>query len=467
MPSLSAAVGGSPQLAGSTAPLTQWDKLERYLILGAGDGIYYAGNPRLSAERAAVLLECLAEDGARVLHAIVEVAASGRAPRPDAALFALAVAASPKFAAAEVNAAALEALPRVVQTAAHLKKFAEYVTSYRGWGRSLRSAFARWYVQMPVRELALQMLKQRRGRWSHADLLRMAHPTPANKTQSILFRWAVDGAIGRSAADLLTPELKQIYGFEMAKKAEDKREIIELIDAYQLTYEMIPERWLANADVWEALLDGMPYCAMLRNVGKLTAAGVIAPQGEATALVAARLVDHRRIERAKVSPVAVLNTLLAYRKNYNVPAISSALETALYASLANVPVTGRHTGFALDGSAPVSSAVLALLAARNEAAAIILPPCVSREDRLDAVLAAIESARPNLDAFPTAEAMVVVSGRSGWIGPVRRAGMPLVIVAPNAAEAEFTEADDPSLLRIVGFDASVPRVIAEFVRSAC
>src|SRR5207237_4567079 len=116
-------------------------------------------------------------------------------------------------------------------------------------------------------------------------------------------------------------ELKQVHGFELAKRAADKHEIVDLIEAYQLSYEMIPERWLGTADVWEALLDTMPYCAMLRNLGRLTAAGLIAPQGEATALVAARLVDTRRIARAKANPVTLLSTLLDHRKNHGVPAI--------------------------------------------------------------------------------------------------------------------------------------------------
>src|SRR5260370_8888940 len=106
------------------------------------------------------------------------------------------MAASPKYADAGSNAAALDALPNVAHTAAHLKKFATFVTGHRGWGRSLRSAFARWYLEKPVRELALQMLKQRRkGRWSHADLLRLSHPKPANKAQSILVRWSVEAEL--------------------------------------------------------------------------------------------------------------------------------------------------------------------------------------------------------------------------------------------------------------------------------
>ena len=58
---LSAAVGAVPQITGKRAPLTKWDELERYLVLGASDGVYYAEEPRLSPDRAPALRECLAE----------------------------------------------------------------------------------------------------------------------------------------------------------------------------------------------------------------------------------------------------------------------------------------------------------------------------------------------------------------------------------------------------------------------
>lgn len=234
-----------------------------------------------------------------------------------------------------------------------------------------------------------------------------------------------------------------------------------------MTYEMIPEPWLNSADVWEALLDGMPYCAMLRNLGRLAAAGLVAAQGQATALLAARLVDNRRIARAKVSPVTLLSTLLAFRRNHEVPAISAALETAFYASLGNVPAAGRRIGLILDGSAPIASTVLAMLATRNEGSASLLPACVSREDRLDTVMTAVDSVRPHLDTYPDSEVLVVISGRGGWIAPSRLTNVPAVMVAPHATDAAPTEAANPAMLTIVGFDASVPRAIAEFAGFEC
>ena len=349
----------------------------------------------------------------------------------------------------------------------HLKKFATFVTAQRGWGRSLRSAFARWYLEKPVRELAAQMLKQRRkGRWSHADLLRLSHPKPATKAQSVLFRWAVDGELARAPQELLDGELKQVYGFERAQKAADKHEVTDLIEGYQLTHEMIPERWLRSPEVWEALLDTHALLRHAAKPGRLTAAGLIAPQRKATALVAARLVDHRRIARAKANPVTLLSTLLAYRESHGVAAISAALETAYYASFANIKPVGCRLGLRLDGAAPLASTVLAMLAARRETSATILPDCVAKEDRVDAVMAAVQSAETRPDACPQAAALVVVAGDGRWREVARPAGMPLVIIAPNATEPPVPNPEDPSMLQVVGFDATVPAAVAEFISAS-
>ena len=457
---LKAAAGASESGGAAVTPLSQWARLDRFLILGDEDGTYYAGGRKLQPENAAVLRRCLAEDGARTVQAIAAVRGSGRAPRSDAALWALALAATPAYADPQTNRAALEALPQVARTAADLKKFAGFVSTERGWGRSLRSAIGRWYLEKPARQLAVQMLKERRrGRWSHADLLRLSHPKPANKTQAALFRWAVEGELGRVSSELLEGELKPIHGFEQARRTTDRHELVRLIEDYQLTHEMIPERWLATAAVWEAVLESMPYCAMLRNLGRLTAVGLIAPQGETTALVAARLVDHRRIARAKIHPAALLEILVEYRGRYDVPVIAAALEEAYYASFANVKPAGRRLGLTLDRAALIPSVVMAMLAARTEPGTV-----GSKPERLDAMMEAVQ--RSSEAGWRTgAEArVIVISGRECRL-PDRPAGMPLVVIAPHADAPVVANADDPWLLQVVGFNPTVPPVVADFVRA--
>ena len=76
----------------------------------------------------------------------------------------------------EVRKAALAALPRIARTASHLFLFASYVEQFRGWGKGLRKAVARWYDGKEVDALAYQIEKYRsREGFSHRDLLLLAH----------------------------------------------------------------------------------------------------------------------------------------------------------------------------------------------------------------------------------------------------------------------------------------------------
>src|SRR5712671_4625677 len=97
-------------------PVDNWMRLERFLILGSEGGTYYVSERKLIIENAIAVRECLQSDGLRVVSIVEEISVSGRAPKNDPALFVLALAASPKFADANTNAAALEALPRVART---------------------------------------------------------------------------------------------------------------------------------------------------------------------------------------------------------------------------------------------------------------------------------------------------------------------------------------------------------------
>jgi 60 kDa SS-A/Ro ribonucleoprotein len=136
-----------------------WKRLERFLILGSEAGTYYTNETALTLENAAAVQACLKADGLRVVNAVVDISAAARAPKNDPALFVLAMAASPAFADARTNAAALAALALVARTASHLCTFACLVEGLRGWGRGLRSAVAEWYLSKPAKELAFQMLK--------------------------------------------------------------------------------------------------------------------------------------------------------------------------------------------------------------------------------------------------------------------------------------------------------------------
>ncbi|MEQ1824211.1 MAG: TROVE domain-containing protein, partial [Fimbriimonadaceae bacterium] len=180
--------------SGYAYAVDSWTLLDRFLILGSEDGTYYVSPQKLTVEQADNLIAMIKGDGEAVVQRIVQISVSGRAPKNDPAIFALALAAS--YGNEATRSAALNALPRVCRTGTHLFAFAEAVSSMRGWGRGLRKAVGRWYNGQPVEALELAAVKyvQRNG-WSHRDLLRLAHPKPVDEGHRALYKWIVDSEL--------------------------------------------------------------------------------------------------------------------------------------------------------------------------------------------------------------------------------------------------------------------------------
>src|SRR5690348_988711 len=182
-----------PNSAGGFAwALDKWARLDRFLILGTEGGTYYIAERTLTREQARGVVECIGENGPRVVSRVVEISQSGRAPKNDPALFVLAMAAG--LGDDVTRALALTALPAVARTGTHLFHWLEYVKAFRGWGRGVRNAVARWYTRQAPSDLAYQLLKYHaRNGWAHRDALRLAHPKAPSVTHDLLFRFAVKG----------------------------------------------------------------------------------------------------------------------------------------------------------------------------------------------------------------------------------------------------------------------------------
>jgi 60 kDa SS-A/Ro ribonucleoprotein len=238
-------IPGSQQVANSAGgysfAVDDWTRLERFLVLGAEGGSYYATERQLTLENAKAVLRCIASDGPRTVARMVEVSEAGRAPKNDPAIFALALAASHGDDA--TRRAALGALPRVCRIGTHLFHFAEYVDGMRGWGRGLRDAVARWYDALPAEKLAYQAVKyQQRDGWSHRDLLRLSHPKPKTEQHRGVYHWVTQGWPGAGDEPHPDAALRLIWAFERAKRAETADEIASLIRDYGLPREAVPTR---------------------------------------------------------------------------------------------------------------------------------------------------------------------------------------------------------------------------------
>lgn len=487
---------------GSRIPYTPWIRFERFLNLGSEQGCYVPGEPDFQPGHAKSTIQCLKSDGARAVKHTIDVARSGRAAKPEPAVFALALAVS--FGDTETRQAAFAALPQVCRSGSQLLQFAAHASAMRGWGRSMRRAVADWYLLTPVEDLTLQALKhQQHGGWTHRDVLRLAHPKPPSEAHRTLFKWITEGE--------LTGPNPIIEAYVRLNETDDPREAARLVSEHRLTRDCVPSRLLSHPAVWEALLQDMPLESMLRNLANLTRVGLLTDTSQATKLVVEKLGNETLLRRARIHPVAMPLAEAAYVRGQlawePVPRIVTALKEAFRLALGSLEPTERRYVVALDVSGSMGSSMvggtgltageaaaalaLSVLAAEVEVTVLafaggLKPLAFTRETTLaEAVRLTGERDFEGTDcAAPMiwaqrhrveADVFIVLTDNETTfrdVHPVQamhqyrgKTGIParLAVLGMTSAGFALSDPEDSSMLDIAGFDLSVPAALRAFV----
>lgn len=508
-----------PNSAGGYAyALDQWDRLERFLILGSETGSYYVSERKLTAENAANVARCIAEDGERVVQHVINISQAGRAPKQDPAIFVLAMCAASQAEA--TRKAAYAALPQVCRIGTHLLHFVDFVDGMRGWGRGLRRAVAQWYTTTPAEQVAFQAVKyQQRDGWSQRDVLRMSHAVPPTPEHNVVFNWITKGwpSVGEEPHPL--PAAKMIWAFERAKVA-DKAELLHLITDYRLPREALPTQWLTNADVWAAMLPHLGLTAVLRNLANMTRIGLLVPGSTHVGKVREMITNHNQLAKARIHPISVLSALLTYGQGRGVrgsgewtphQSLVDALDEAFYKTFALVTPTKKRILLALDvsgsmswgnvGGVPnltprVASAAMAMITAASEhnyhllgfSNELVKLP-ISPRQRLDDVVKIIEKvpmggtdcALPMLWAHKNkvdVDAFVIYTDSETWYGDIhpsqalrtyrdkRGIAAKLIVVGMMANAFTIADPNDGGMMDVVGFDSTAPVLMSDFIRAS-
>lgn len=526
-------------------------RLLRFLLLGTEGGTHYIGERELTIDNATNLLELIQIDGVAVVATVVDISVSGRAPKNDPAIFALALASAKGDD--ETRRAAYDAVSKVCRIGTHLFMFFRYRKAFGGRGRGFRRAMRSWYADRDPRSLAFQLLKyQQRDGVSHADVLKLARPNPETPTYDSLFRWAVHGQLSfdpEDSHDVIPEEdglvlysvgrekppegfgeyranvvggdreaFELVEAFENAQAAEVRLEIIQLIEEYGLTREMVPTKWQSDPKVQGALLRNMPMMATVRSLGPYSASGLIAPMSQAAKMVVDRLGDADALKRSRIHPVSLLVALLTYRQGAGVcgslswvavPQVIDALTDAFYASFENIEPTGGRWILGVDVSGSmqarrcagaemlrcdVGAAVMAMVTARTEENFIIMgfshefvPLPITAQTQLSEAMEICQGlpfARTDCSLPFTwaqanrieADSFVVYTDSETWHGTVHpcqalrayREHMGIrarsAIVAMEANEFSIADPNDAGMMDFVGFDTQTPQALAEFMR---
>lgn len=490
--------------------LDKWARLDRFLVLGADAPTYYQDARALTVENASVVRECFDEDAERAASVIAAVSTSGRAPRNDPAIFALAIGASRPDE--HTRAVALAQLQAVCRTGTHLFQFLRASEALgRGWGRAFKRAVASWYGDRTVESVAYQAIKYRsREGYTHQRALELAHAPASHPSRRALYRWMK----GKPGDAEKLPPLVQAH--IQAMEGAPKDTMLRLVRDYSLPWEALPTEANADPDVWCAMLPHLGLTAMIRNLGNMTRLGAISPLSEAEGMVVSRLGNAEEIRRSRVHPLAILQAMAVYGSGRGVRGsgewtasrpVMGALEGAFYTAFANVEPTNKRHLIALDVSGSMTSpfggsvlscrdasAALALVTISVEPQAHVVGfttgltrlPISPRQGLREAVRAVsnlpfggTDCALPMLYAMQNripVDVFVVITDNETWAGRIHpsealrqyraKMGIPAKLVVIGMTSTGFSIADpnDGGMLDVVGFDAAVPELIAGFVR---
>lgn len=355
-------------------PLAQ---LRRFLTMGTTGGTYYVGAKELTAENGSMILELTksSETHRLMVEEIVAISVAGRAPKPNPALFALAIACS--HGDTESKQYARKQIVKVARTATHLFQFIVY---WRQFGKStmgMRKALANWYVGKSVDDLALQLIKYRqRMGWTHRDVLRVAHPKIEGPAKRAAVNWTINGDAGDEGS---LPDF--IKFFEMAQTPDAN--IPALLKDTYLPWEAIPDSAMNDVKVWDQMLEnGMPINALVRQLPRLTSLEMLPNIGGRTSDVVTMLTNEEAIRKSRIHPFQVLTALMTYRQGHGDKGklswspsgkIIDALDEMFYLSFPNVEPTGKRTMNALDVSGSMTSPAMGLpMSCREVTAALAM-----------------------------------------------------------------------------------------------
>jgi hypothetical protein len=218
-----------------------------------------------------------------------------------------------------------------------------------------------------------------------ADVIDLTHPSPVvgKAWQGDLFAYALDRRHDRAGTE---PASLRMLAANRALRRDAAADPAVLLDADRLaaagmTWEdvlSLAGAALPKAALWEALIPGMGYMALLRNLRNFDEAGV---RDEVAARVCARLTDPAEVARSRQFP---FRFLAAYEQ---APSLrwGQALDRALQLSLANLPALPGRSLILVDTSASMSAGGFAKRSAMTpvKAAAVFGVALAARGERVD------------------------------------------------------------------------------------
>ncbi len=267
-----------------------------------------------------------------------------------------------------------QAFRHVIRIPDDLREFVELIRTGSFGGKKAMMGVRKIVVQNWLRHMseyhALKYGSANSEGITLRDILRLTHPLPKvldrhkdgkgpsydrlrSGAQAELFGWLVKGweKIGTEPS----PTNALVWAFEKLKRSEDEKEIISLVKKYKLPWEVVvPAVKKMSKGIWTALLDGMPYMALLRNLNTMERHEVLKDDAIVKD-IAKRLSDPEAVAKCKQLPFRFWNAEKAYK---GPRPIVDAIHDAMEQSFVNMPeIKGMKVGISPDSSGSMGSKV--------------------------------------------------------------------------------------------------------------
>ena len=280
----------------------------------------------------------------------------------------------------------------------------------------ISSGYSRWYENFHdnVQKLAHLVTKYRkRNKWSHKNVLRLAHLNPDSAGVGVVLKYITHGLadavnlypISEDTPVEIVMTLGFLKAFEQVKSLgtgpDDVNQVCEAIRTHSLVREHVPTQLLKSADVWKALLVNMPLNALLRNLGKITSLNMFDTDSDAaasTARVIEKLGSEDAVRYARIHPFNVLLCMTMYKRGRGNlgnlrwqpnEAIIAALDDLFYMSITYVEPSGKRFLLAIDVGSSMTTPVMGSLGTNaitaRQAAAALSMVTASREQHCEIV----------------------------------------------------------------------------------
>jgi len=235
---------------------------------------------------------------------------------------------------------------RVIDNGKMLRNFVQIVRSGAVGRKSLGSRPKKLVQSWLLTASEKQLLNASVGNApSLADVVKMAHPKPAEAWRAAWFAWL----IGKPFDEAQLPPITQAF-------ERFKREVVQgvAVDVPDVPFQMLTALEVSMAQ-WAQIARAGSWQMVRQNLNTFARHGVFELDGVPEA-IAAKLRDPKAVAKARVLPYQLMSAFKATGEG--VPAVvRDALQDAMEAALANVPAFDGRVVVCPDVSGSMSSAV--------------------------------------------------------------------------------------------------------------